>query len=205
MAENKRSKYVEAFIQSVKDEWKGAFRKFPDLTILALQDERVIGAIEKRFKDQAGITNVRQLDYDFYTGLHNIVFEFSPRLADLGTRGANAFMAVLDCNGKVIALIDPFDPVQPNVFVPPLPQESEQPFVLHCPSVSADLTFSEQDMYPVQVRNRAFFERIRGGGTGVIGGDIEIYTKCAYTTRTPSDYWTDWQSDDCGMDETILT
>jgi hypothetical protein len=199
-----RSKHLEALIQSVKDEWKGTFRKFPDLAIFAVQDEQVGAAIERRFKKEAGISAVRQLEYNFHTGLHNLVFEFAPRLADLGTRPANAFLAIVDGNGKVIAVVDPFDPVQPNKFVPPLPTESEQPFVLARPSVTAEVNFTDQDMYPVQVRNRAFFQRISVGGSGVMGGDVEIYTKCAYTTRTPSDYWTDYQNDDCGLPDDIL-
>lgn len=204
MAKTKHSKHLEAFIQSVKDEWKGTFRKFPDLTILVLQDAQVTAAIEKRFEDQAGISNVRQLDYDFYSGLHHLVFEFTPRLADLGHRASNAFLVIADGNGKVIAVIDPFDPIQPNAFVPPLPPASEQPFVLDRPSIAGEVTFSDLDLYPLQVRNSAFFQRIRVGGSGIMGGDVEVYTKCAYTTRTPNDYWTDWQNDDCGLPDDIL-
>jgi hypothetical protein len=205
MAKAKKSKHLEAFIQSIKDEWKGTFRKYPDLTIFALQDERVLGAIEQRFQDQVSVSNVRQLDYDFYTGLHNLIFEFVPSVANLATRGANAFLSILDGNGKVIALVDPFDPVQPKVFVQPLPQETEQPFVLDRPSASQDVTFSDADMHPVQRRNRAFLERLKVGGTGVGVGGVEIYSKCAYMTQTPKDYWTDYQNDDCSLPTTILT
>ena len=77
---------------------------------------------------------VRQLDYNFHTGLHNLVFEFAPNRSDLGSLAPNAFLAILDSNGKVIAVVDPFDAVQPNKFVPPLPTESERPFVLARPS-----------------------------------------------------------------------
>lgn len=203
MAKSEKSQHLQSLIQSVKDQWKGTFRKFPDLTVLVLQDDTVCAAIEKRFGLGAGISNVRQLDYDFYTGLHHLVFEFGPSPANLAA-ASNAFMVIADSYGKLIALVDPFDPVQPNKFVPPLPQESEQPFVLAQPS--SEVTVTDQDMYPVQVRSRSFFNRIGGiGGIGVID-DVEIYTKCAYTTRTPSDYWTDYQNDDCGMpDDTILT
>ena len=200
MAKTNKSKQLEAFIQLIKDDWKGTFRKFPDITILALQDDQVCAAIDKRFKDEAAITAVRQLDYDFYTGLQNLIFEFAPRLADLASAQKNAFLAIIDSNGKVLAVVDPYDPVQPNKFVPPLPKESEQPFVLARPSVTAEVSFSDEDMYPLQVRDRAFFARIRGGG----GGDVEVYTKCAYTTRTPNDYWTDYQNDDCGLPGPIL-
>ncbi|MGH7905800.1 MAG: hypothetical protein ACREP6_04155 [Candidatus Binataceae bacterium] len=205
MAKGKRSKHLEAFIQSIKDEWKGTFRSHPDLTILALQEDRVLDAIERRFESQAAITEVRQLDYDFYTGLHNLVFEFTPDQANLGARGSNAFLAILDCNGKLITLIDPFDPVQPNKFVPPLPDNGEQPFVLDRRSMSQEVTFSDEDMYPLQVRSHAFFQRIKAGGTAVTAGDVGYYSKCPYTTRTPNDYWTDYQTDECSLPPVIFT
>lgn len=203
MATNRKSKHLQALIELVKEEWKGTFRKHPDITLLALQDDAVCAALEKRFRDDVALTAVRQLEYDFYTGLHHLVFEFAAKAGELVPAAANAVLAILDGNGKGVAIVDPFDPVQPNKFVPPLPKESEQPFVLARPS--AEVTFSDQDMYPVAVRNQAFFQRIRVGGTGVIGdGDVEVYTKCAYTTRTPNDYWTDYQNDDCGMPDDIV-
>ena len=61
--------------------------------------------------------------------------------------------------------MDPFDPVQPNKFVPPLPKDNEQPFVLERPSASQSVAFSDQALYPLQVRNRAFFEQLRVGGS----------------------------------------
>ncbi len=203
MAAGGISKELEAFIQSIKEEWKGAFHKSPDLTILVLKDERIVAAIEKRFLEHAAVTKVRQLDYDFYTGLFNLVFEFSRGTGNLGRPGLDAFLAIVDSNGKVIGVVDPFDPEQPNIFVPPLPSASEQPFVLDRPS--QNVTFSDGEMYPAQVRSREFMQRLQIGGGGVMWpGDPEAYTKCAYTTRTPNDYWTDYQNDDCGLPTTIL-
>jgi hypothetical protein len=204
MAKNKPSSHLQAFLQTIKDEWKGLYRKFPDLTIFALRDDDVVAAIEKRFAEKASIKTVRQLDYDFYTGLHNLVFDFAPTLSDLGTRASDAFLVIIDSKGKVIAVIDPFDPVQPNVFVPPLPAESEQPFVLDRPSAAAEVTFSDQQLYPIRVRSRAFFQRLRIGGIGIAPGDPEIYTKCSYTTWTPVGYVADWNTDDCGLPSDIL-
>ena len=205
MAKTKHSAHFDAFLKTIKGEWKGLYRKFPDPTIFALEDQHVIAAVEKRFEEKSAIRNVRQLDYDFYTGLHNLVFEFAPVLADLGTRATNAFLVILDSNGKVVALVDPFDPVQPNIFVPPLPTESEQPFVLDRPSATTEITYSDQQLYPVQVRSRAFFQRLRiGGGIGIAPGDPEIYTMCDYMTRTPVGYMSDRATDDCGLPTDIL-
>ncbi len=205
MAKSRKSPHLLSLIQSVKDEWKGTYRKYPELTIMALRDEAVCAAIEKRFAAEAGIRDVTQLDYDFHSGLHHLVFEFEPSRTDLGAR-PNAFLVIADGAGKVIAVVDPFDPVQPNKFVPPLPRETEQPFVLARPSATPEVSPSDDDMYPLQVRSRSFFERLKGGGVGVMPDDFTINTtKCSYTTQTPGDYWTDWNNDDCAAEDAILT
>lgn len=201
MAKRKRSPHLEALIQSIKDEWKGRYRKSPDLTIFALQDERVTGAMEKRFAEQASITNIRQLEYDFHTGLHKLVFEFMWGVGNFGKLGSDAFLVVLDGNGGVIALMDPFDPVQPNKFIPPLPRESEQPFVFDRPYVGEDVRRSDEELFPMQVRSREFMRRLN------LAPDIIVIneTVCDYATQTPGDWKSDRTSDDCAPDESILT
>lgn len=202
MADSKRSHHLEAFFKTLEADWKGRYRKFPDQAIYSLQDDRVVAAIEKRFAARAAIREVYQLDYDFRSGLLHLVFEFTPSPDDLGTGGANALLVILDGNCKVIAVVDPFDPVQPNKFVPPLPKESEEPFVLDRPSASKHVTLSDQALYPLQVRSRAFFERLLSGGSGV--GEREIITYIAYPTWTPTATFTDWAAGDCGEDEGVL-
>lgn len=210
MAKEKKSKHLDAFIQTVKDEFKGAYRKYPELTILAVNNAGVAAAIEKRFEDGAAIINVRQLEYDFFTGLHNLVFEFAAGIKDLGAKGSNAFLAILDADGGLVGLLDPFEPAQPNNHVPPVPaaggSETDQPFVLARPSRSQEITFSEEDLMPAQVRSRAFLERLKASPISVRleDGDVEYYSRCPYTTRTPNDYWTDYQTDECSLPPTIL-
>jgi hypothetical protein len=199
MAKPKISTHVEALIRAIKEEWQGGYRKSPDITVLALKDKEVIAAIEKRFSDQARVTNIHQLEYNFYTGLHNLVFEFSGGVQPFGKPGTDGFLAILDSKGQLIGMVDPFDPIQPNKFMPPLPTESEQPFVLDRPS--EEIAFSDAEMYPLQVRSREFMERLKVNGTHF--GDVIILTRCPYTTRTPSDYWTDYQNDECGMPDDI--
>lgn len=200
MEKPKRSQHLEVLIQSIKDEWKGLYRKSPDLTIFALQDDRVTDAIEKRFAEQASITNIRQLEYNFRTGLHNLVFEFMAGLGNLGRLGTDAFLVVLDGNGKVVALVDPFDPTQPNRFVPPLPTESEQPFVIDRPYEGDKVSPTAEQMLPMQIRSREFMARL-----SLAPDDFRINgTKCDYATQTPGDWWSDRTTDDCAPDEPIL-
>lgn len=200
MAKPKRSKHMEGLIQIVKDEWKGLHRKSPDLTVFALQDDRVVAAIEERFSDQARITNIRELEYNFHTGLHNLVFEFIAGIGNLGKLGSDAFLVILDGNGQVVALVDPFDPTQPNKFVPPLPTISEQPFVLDRPYEGDKVSPTDEQLLPMQVRSRGFLERLRVADVIAING-----TKCDYATQTPGDWKSDRTSDDCAPDDTILT
>jgi hypothetical protein len=55
----------------------------------------------------------------------------------------------------------------------------------------------------MQVRSRAFFERLRSGGSGIII-DLNIYTWCTYQTWTPYGTVIDTILDDCGSETPIL-
>ena len=203
MAKRKRSDQLKSFFKLLQTDRKGPHPRFPNQTIYCLEDDRVVAAIEERFARQAGIKEVRLLDYDFYTGLHNLVFEFAPGLGRLGDGEANALLVIVDSNCKVLVVLDPFDPVQPNKFVPPLPRKSEQPFILDRPAPSKYVAFGDEVLHPLQVRSRAFFERLRGGGSAIIPDPINWphYTACTFQTWTP---WygtvTDVILDDCGSD-----
>jgi hypothetical protein len=199
--EKPRSPHLEALVQSIKNEWEGTYRKSPDLTIFALQDERVTEAIEKRFADQASLTSIREFEYNFYTGLHSLVFEFMWGVENLARLGSDAFLVILDGNGKVIAVVDPFDLVQPNKFIPPLPKESEQPFVLDRPYLGDDVAASDEELFPMQVRSRAFMARLN------LARDVISIneTKCDYATQTPGDWKSDRTNDDCAPPGPILT
>lgn len=202
MEKPKSSPHLEALVQSIKEEWKGPYRKSPDLTIFALQDDRVTAAIETRFANQASITNIRQFEYNFRTGLHSLAFEFMWGVGNLGRLGSDAFLVVLDGNGKVVALVDPFDAEQPNKFVPPLPKESEQPFVLDRPYAGDDVRPTDEEMFPMQVRSREFMARLN------FAPDIIVIngTTCDYATHTPVGWKSDRSTDDCAPDDgTILT
>jgi len=97
-------------------------------------------------------------------------------------------------------LRDPFDPAQPNTSVPPLPNEGELPFVLYQPSESENLIFSEQEMFPEQVRSREFFKKL----TAAAGSDWPpegwTETACSYWTHTLvcKDAYNDKNADDSG-------
>jgi len=126
------------------------------------------------------------LDYEFYTGLHYLVFDLAPCGTTLTPSAAASILTILDGTGKVIAVDDPFDPEQPNKFVPPLPPEGEGPVVLDRPAAGRDVTYSDDALFPVQVRSRAFLQRLKG--VGVMPEpfiDINSWTVYQRDTWTP--------------------
>lgn len=204
MAKTERSSRIEELHTLLKKDWKGLHRKYPDQAIFALADARVTSAIEKRFGNNGTIKEIKSLKYDFFTGLNSIIFEFTPTTGSTGLPSPDAFLVILDSNSKVMCVRDPFDPVQPNAFIPPLPKEGEQPFVLSRPSRIEDLIFRDQELYAVQVRSREFFDKLTAGGSGPVkapvggNGDYIIYTTCDYTTHVACGYRSDRTTDDCG-------
>ncbi len=182
MATNRKSKHLQAFIELVKEEWKGTFRKHPDITLLALRDDGVCAALEMRFGDDVALSAVRQLEHDFYTGLHHLVFEFAAKAGDLvpdgSQRGPRRSSTATE---KLVAVVDPFDPVQAHqTSCRRCRRKAISRSCSRVPrlrSLSAIRTcilwrFRNQCILPTHPRGRwdRYYRR----------GDVEVYTKCAY-------------------------
>lgn len=200
MSTEQSSAHLRKLIESVKADWRGTHRKLPDPAIFALQDERVVAAIERRFASGVRIADIRQLEYSFATGLNSLVFEFDRAADDLASLATDAFLVLLNGDGAVVALVDPFDPVQPNKYVPPLPTAGEQPFVLERPSATDTVAFEDAAVGQAEARARAFMSRL-----GVVDGLLINTTWCDYATHTPVGWKSDRTSDDCAPIDTILT
>ena len=200
MSTEQSSEHLRRLIESVKADWRGTHRKLPDPAIFALQDERVVAAIERRFASGVRIADIRQLEYSFATGLNSLVFEFDRAADDLASLATDAFLVLLNGDGAVVALVDPFDPVQPNKYVPPLPTAGEQPFVLERPSATDTVAFEDAAVGQAEARARAFMSRL-----GVVDGLLINTTWCDYATHTPVGWKSDRTSDDCAPIDTILT
>ena len=200
MSTEQSSEHLRRLIESVKADWRGTHRKLPDPAIFALQDEGVVAAIERRFASGVRIADIRQLEYSFATGLNSLVFEFDRAADDLASLATDAFLVLLNGDGAVVALVDPFDPVQPNKYVPPLPTAGEQPFVLERPSATDTVAFEDAAVGQAEARARAFMSRL-----GVVDGLLINTTWCDYATHTPVGWKSDRTSDDCAPIDTILT
>lgn len=199
MAASARSTHVQELLRALAKDWEGLYRRYPDQAIFALNDDRVVEALEKRFREHSTLQDIKSLPYDFQTGLHCIYFEFAHASRPMNLPSSRNFLVVMDGNCDVVGVIDPFDPDKPNAFMPALPKVGDQPFVLARPSVTDTLSFSDQELQPNRARTREYFRQLAEGGAGIGPGDLEIYTTCNYMTQTPRDYWPDNnRPDDCG-------
>ena len=150
---------------------------------------------QKEAANALGLSNgqtlaaIKPLPYNFRTGLNFIYFKFTP--SGSSSIGNDCCLVILDQRCGVVGIVDPFDPQQPNRAVPPLPEDDEPrlaappplPFAMSRPSATDTLSFGPEELYPVEVRSRAFFARL--GGVGGVGGvGIEGGTGTTYTTQT---------------------
>lgn len=153
--------------------------QFPDQAEHALRDERVAQGIENRLEKGAALTGIQALGYNFATGLIHIYFEFMPA-GGLALK-QDAVLVVLDSENRVVGVVDPFDPVQPNRFVPQLPKRGDQPFVFARPTASQNLFFGAAELDLRDAANREFYRKLQRGlrrpyegeGIGHEGGEGE--------------------------------
>jgi hypothetical protein len=193
-----RSENVRALINRLRDDWTALYGKYPDQALFALGDDRVADAIERQFEEKARLSNIKALPYNFETGLNSIIFEFTSS----GTLNEpHSFMIMMDGNCRVVAIIDPFDPIRPNAFAPQSSALGERPFVLARPSATENVAFNDAEFLSLRMRSREYFMRLPGGG-----GDVEIYTTCTYYTQTNlgRDHYNDRTNDDCGLPGPII-
>jgi hypothetical protein len=126
----------------------------------ALGDARVVQSIESRLERGATLTGIHALGYNFATGLIHIYFEFMPGGIALKP---DAVLVVLDSENRIVGVVDPFDPIQPNRLVPPLPHRGEQPFVLARPSITQSLFFTAGALDLRDAANREFYRKLQKG------------------------------------------
>jgi hypothetical protein len=163
--------------------------KYPVQALLALNDERVARMVVEYLQNNNTLLNISSLGYSFYTGLIPISFEFM-RLGGIGLRPA-AFLVLLNHKCEVVGIVNPFDPVQPNPKLPSLPKTGEQPFALSRPSNAEHTIVSSEQLYPREVRNKEFFQRlsIPIKALNISPGDPPD-TVCTYTTFSRTGSWT---------------
>jgi hypothetical protein len=163
--------------------------RFPSQASYAMADSRVSDAVRKRIDNHQAISKVKALEYDVRTGLNRIIIEFSPPAGiSLSNDG---ILVILDADCTVVGLVDPFDPLQPNPHLPPIPEGSEVPFVLSRPSASTEVKITEEELYLRDIRVKGFFEQLAprrpgGGGSGpTCDPDRGTTTTCQVSTLEP--------------------
>lgn len=159
------------------------YPKYPDQAVYALRDGAVAQAIERRFKNSEALVRIKSLGCHRASGLLHTVFEFTK--AGALALAPNAVLVITDGHCKVVGIVDPFDPEQPN---PMLPARSDAlPLALSQPSSADELGFSQEDLRPREERTRAYLENmnVRPGSGGI--------TPRYYAVDTMSEVGFRWQ------------
>ncbi len=182
------SNEVSNFRTLLEEDSKSPYPKYPSQALFALRDDRVVEALIVRLRNKQTLRSIKPLPYNFRTGLNFIYFEFSPN--DLNSIGSDSCLVILNSKCGVVGMVDPFDFEQPNRALPPLPESEDTgpistlPFALSRPSATEFLRFSQEELYPTEVRSRAFFASIGGGGFGDGGGLSDGTSRSPIGTQT---------------------
>jgi hypothetical protein len=139
--------------------------KYPDQALYAVRDSLVAEAVERRFKTDEAIVRIRSLGCHRSSGLLHTVFEFTT--AGAIALAPNAMLVITDGQCKVVAIVDPFDPEQPNPLLPAI--SGALPLALSQPA-DDEVEFSEEDLQPREARTRAYLQKLNvetgsGGAT----------------------------------------
>jgi len=133
--------------------------KYPDQALAALADPAVRDLLRKRLETSV-LTDIKSLEYDMLTGLHPIYFEFT-RAKGIACV-PNAVLVLLTGFCRVVGIHDAFDRSKPNPVLPPIPEKGDQPFVIARPSASSQAVFTQEDLFPVEMRSRMYMSRMGG-------------------------------------------
>ena len=90
--------------------------KHPAQALLTMRDDGVVASISARLDRGQTVVGVEPLPYHAPSGLLFVRFDFHPS----GTlqAGRDAVLVLLNGHSDVIAIVDPFDPRQPNPVQP---------------------------------------------------------------------------------------
>ena len=214
---------IKKLRESLSEEKNKPFRRWPAQALRALDDEKVVSSIERRFSDGQTLSEIREIGYMPQTGLNHTLFMFSGEMLGIERTG---ILVMTDGNCGVVGIIERFDPVQPNPLWPPninsqLETDERQtdmisnadgvPFILREPTISGTVRFRETDLEPFAKRTSSFLRRIGMYASAISDNttdsswSTEECTGCAQT-NFPNDIQcdrecitvTDTEADDCG-------
>jgi hypothetical protein len=156
-----KSERIKKLIELLKQDASSLHPKFPKMALYTLKDERVVNSIEKRLEKGSNLIDIKALEYNFYTGLNHVFFEFPS--TELGL-SRDTVLVIVDPNSNVIGVVDPFNPDQPNPLLPPITKlrktYGEEPFVIARPSATEELNFTEEELAFTRLRSKEFFDKI---------------------------------------------
>lgn len=151
MAASARSTHVQELLRALAKDWEGLYRRYPDQAIFALNDDRVVEALEKRFREHSTLQDIKSLPYDFQTGLHCIYFEFAHASRPMNLPSSRNFLVVMDGNCDVVGVIEHLIRINRTL--------SCRPFLKSATNLSSSRAPPSQTLSPSAIKNFSQTER----------------------------------------------
>lgn len=129
--------------------------RYPEQARVVLRDPRVVEVLSRHVSTGARILNIRALPYQATLGLIPVAFDMDPGPTVMLRRPS--VLVLVDGLGKVAAIIDGYDPDNPNPNY--VSSRAEQPFVLVEESAAEGMAFTEEDLSPGWDRTRSYMRR----------------------------------------------
>lgn len=172
---------MRALVEVLQADRKARSPRYPAQALPAARDPQVAAALERHLAAGARLVDVRALPYEATLGLIPIVFELDPP-GGVALRRPSV-LALVDGRGRAAAVVDGFDPAQPNPHHAPPDLSDAQPFALLDGPAADAMRFSQADLAPAWSRTRAYVRSAApafplGRGAGDEGED----TFCSQST-----------------------
>jgi len=137
---------MKELVELLQADRKTRSPRYPVQALPALRDSQVTKILEGHLAAGARLVNIRALPYEATLGLIPVVFELEPSGGVVLRRPS--VLTLVDGSGHVTAVIDGFDPAQPNPYYVPPDLPGAQPFVFLDESAADTMSFSEADLMP---------------------------------------------------------
>lgn len=166
-------------VESLQADRKSRSPRYPAQALPAIRDQKVAEIIGRHLAAGARLVDIRALPYEATLGLIPVVFELEPA-GGVALRHPSV-LTLLDGRCHVTAVVDGFDPAQPNPNYAPPNQAGANPFVFLDETAADTMIFTEADLAPAWSRTREYVRNV-APAYSLRGREGEEETFCAEST-----------------------
>ena len=151
---------IKELIELLQQDRLESNARYPQQAEYALQDERVVKAIEARFKNNQILSGIFSLGENPATGFIDIGFEFS-KTGKIALE-SDSVLVILNNKNQVVSIVDPFSPIQLNADFSSAVKTGELPFVVARPSGATAAILGQPELSSKFVNRGGMFQSLQG-------------------------------------------